>query len=241
MFLRAYRYCDSLFMEEEEKRIYEDFNSLGYSKGFIAKAKVSAKKGRAREIRVRSGLEQPKPDREKSRFHISIPYHKSSHGLKGRLASLGVDLTYSNRDSIKSRLALKKKHKPSKGGVYLLKCKKTDCERIYVGQSKDIPKRLTDHTGAKTQASKMYYTTAKHTGDDHEMDTSSGTVVYTSSSLPHRLVIETCMISICNTIHKNTASSCPRDMDTLAPRILSGAPIRWNLLAIVQPTCLARE
>ena len=48
MFLRAYRYCDREFLEKGEKKIYDDFDALGYSKDFITRAKVSAKEGRAR-------------------------------------------------------------------------------------------------------------------------------------------------------------------------------------------------
>ena len=173
MFLRAYRYCDSHFLEEEEKRIYNDFSSLGYSRKFIDRAKVSAREGRTRELRIRAGLEEPKAPREKSHFHIGLPYHKSVHGIKYRLGSQGVDLTFSNRNSIKSRLAYKKRHEPTKGGVYLIRCKKSDCEEIYVGESMDIPKRLEQHEGAKTRPSSAYYTSAKHTGRSHDMDTSS--------------------------------------------------------------------
>ena len=65
MFLRAYRYCDSSFLEAEEGKIYEDLDKLGYSRNFVTKAKISARKGRDREIRIRAGLEAPNPPREK--------------------------------------------------------------------------------------------------------------------------------------------------------------------------------
>ena len=48
MFLRAFRYCDTIFLEAEEHKIYEDFEKLGYSKSFIAKERLSAKQGRDR-------------------------------------------------------------------------------------------------------------------------------------------------------------------------------------------------
>ena len=60
LFLRAYRYCHALFIEEEECKIYEDFDKLGYSKKFITKARMSAKEGRNCEIRIRMCLEQPR-------------------------------------------------------------------------------------------------------------------------------------------------------------------------------------
>ena len=182
MYLRAYRYCDNLFLEREEKKIFDDFISLGYSKSFINKAKVSAMEGRNKELRIRAGLEEPKPARKKSPFHIVLPYHRSVYGIKNRLTSLGVDVTLSSRNSIKSHLAYKGKRKPIKGGVYLLKCKKTNCEKIYVGQSRNIPNRLNQHERAKTRPSTKYSVVAKHKGRGHDMDTSTEIVAYKSNS-----------------------------------------------------------
>ena len=56
MFLRAYRYCDNLFLAAEERKIYDDFTKLGYNRKFIEKAKRSAKVGRNREIQIRAGF-----------------------------------------------------------------------------------------------------------------------------------------------------------------------------------------
>ena len=242
MFLRAYRYCDNLFLEKEENKIYEDFGSLGYNKDFINKAKISAKLGRAKEIRIRSGLEEPREPRPKSDFNIRLPFHVGVNSIKHKLASKGVDVIFSNRDSIKSRLAIKKKHQPTKAGVYILKCKKTGCEQVYVGQSKDTTKRLKEHSDAKTQASKQRkYASAKHTGRGHEMDTSRELVAYRSSHLPHRLAVETSLISVCNTVRGNKASTSVRDMESLAPRILSGTNLNWKVILETQPQCLPPE
>ena len=81
MFLRAYRYCDKLFLAAEERKIYDDFMKLGYSRKFIEKAKRSAKVGRDREVRIREGLEEPKPPRERLRHRLYLPYHRRSNGL----------------------------------------------------------------------------------------------------------------------------------------------------------------
>ena len=73
MFLRAYRYCDNIFLDAELRKIYDDFGRLGYPKSFITKAKVSAKQGRDHEIRIREGLDQPKASRERARFYLTLP------------------------------------------------------------------------------------------------------------------------------------------------------------------------
>ena len=85
----------------------------------------------------------------------------------------------------------------------------------------------------------MYYTSAKHKGGGHSMDTSNGVVVYESSSLPHRIVIEACLIAVCNTVQGNQTSTSTTDMSSIAPKILRGAPIKWDVLAACQPSCLS--
>ena len=45
IYLRAYRYCDKLFLDRELSRIYDDFSRLGYKNRFIDKARLSAKQG----------------------------------------------------------------------------------------------------------------------------------------------------------------------------------------------------
>ena len=105
----------------------------------------------------------------------------------------------------------------------------------------DIPTRLQQHTDAKTRASMKYYASAKHTGRGHNLDTANGFEVYKSDSLPHRLTVETCLLSISHTIKGNKASTSNRDMNILAPMILENAPIKWNLLSEIKPPCLRIE
>ena len=176
LFLRAFRYCHALFIEEEECKIYEDFGKLGYSKSFINKARMSAKEGRKREIRIRMGLEQPRPPRERRRYHLSLKYHSEMNGLEHGLKQLDTEVTFSSIDSIKSRITRKSNAltKYSNSGVYVMSCKKDDCGQIYIGQSQDVPTRLKQHTDAKTQASKKYYASAKHKGGGHDLDTANG-------------------------------------------------------------------
>ena len=137
LFLRAFRYCHALYIEEEECKIYEDFTKLGYSKSFINKARMSAKEGRQREIRIRMGLEQQRSPRERSRYHLSLKFHSDMNGLEHRLKQLGTDVSFSSVDSIRSRIARKSNAltKPSNSGVYVISCKKDDCGKIYIGQS----------------------------------------------------------------------------------------------------------
>ena len=57
MYLRAYRFCDTQFLTDEEDHIKQSFLKLGYTNKFIDKCKISAYKGRMNEIKKGSLLE----------------------------------------------------------------------------------------------------------------------------------------------------------------------------------------
>ena len=236
MFLRAYRYCDNLFLAAEERKIYDDFTKLGYNRKFIEKAKQSAKVGRNREIQIRAGLEEPQTTRERPRHRLYIPYHRRSNGLGYRLRQKGVELNMNNGASIGSYLAVKKRGLADPNcGVYMIPCEDT-CGRVYVGQSKDIPKRLRDHAASVWRHSSQSYSVRQHVDKTgHNMKTELQLVAYKSKSLPHRLVIESCLMKLSNTIPNNKSNAFSKDIDLLAPMVLKGAPLDWRVISIAQP------
>ena len=208
---------------------------LGYNRCFITRARLSARQGRDREIRVREGLESPNTPRERSRFHISLPFNRASMGLSYRFGQKGIDVSFTNNDSIKNRIT-SKVYNTTNSGVYFITCKKEDCEEIYVGQSQNITTRLEQHIKARTNPSKMYYTSAKHTRGEHLLEPDNALIPYKSNSLSHRLIIETCFISMCKTIKGNKTSSNNRDMNILGPIILGASPIDWKVVSASQPS-----
>ena len=66
-------------------------------------------------------------------------------------------------------------------------------------------------------------------------------MAYRSDHKPHRLAVETSLISVCKTIHGNKASTSVRDIETLAPKILGGTRLNWNVIFETQPHCLPPE
>ena len=141
-----------------------------------------------------------------------------------------------NGTSIGSYLAVKKRGLADPNcGVYMIPCEDT-CGRVYVGHSKDIPKRLRDHDASVWRASSHGYSVGNHVNDTgHNMKTDLQLVAYKSKSLPHRLVIESCLMKVSNTIRNNTSSAFSEDIDLLAPMILKGAPLDWEVVSIAQP------
>ena len=143
-------------------------------------------------------------------------------------------MAFTSRDSIASRIT-QKKHTPTNSGVYVLPCKKDSCDQVYVGQSQNIPKRLDDHIAAKHRLSMSHYASAQHDGRGHEIVPADSLIPYRSNSLSHRLIIETCILSVSNTVKGNKASSCNKDMTTIAPIILQASPVDWKIIAEAQP------
>ena len=236
IFLRAYRYCDNLFLEGELRRIHEDFGRLGYKKRFIDKARISAKQGRDHEIRIRNEAEPPRQPRERKEFTLVIPYHRRTKGLQRLGHERGIDVVFSSRDSLGSRITRKNQHR-TEGGVYMLPCKQQNCDKIYVGQSQDIPERMDQHRNAVRGVTSLQKTAvARHCHSGHRtMDPDNHAVPYRSSILRRRLMVETSLITLCNTVANTKASSNNTDMDTIGPVLLSASNINWKEVQKMQP------
>ena len=146
VYIYIYAYSDAIFLDKEIEKIYADFTRLGYSRRFIDKAKISAKKGRNHEIRVKAREASARTPRTRQPFTLVIPYHKQTERLKYVYVERGIDVIYSNRDSIGSRVK-RREHTHTDTGVYVLRCSEPACNEVYVGESGNIPKRLDEHHG----------------------------------------------------------------------------------------------
>ena len=67
------------------------------------------------------------------------------------------------------------------------------------------------------------------------IDPDNAIVPYRSTSKAHRLIVETSLITLCDTVSGTKVSSCNKDMKTIGPIILAASNIDWKLLASVQP------
>ena len=120
-------------------------------------------------------------------------------------------------------------------GVYMIPCEDT-CGRVYVGHSKDIPKRLRDHAASVWRHSSQAYSVGQHVNKTgHNMKTELQLVAYKSKSLTHRLVVESCLMKVSNTIPNNKSNAFSEDIDLLAPMVLKGAPLDWRVISKAQP------
>ena len=237
LFLRAYRYCDALFLDAELGKIYSDFGRLGYSRRFIDKARISAKKGRCHEIKVRAGTVAPKLPRPRQPFHLVSPYHNHTKRLQQEYVERGIEVTYTSRDSLGSRVTWRK-HSPMQSVVYIYTCNDPPCDKVYVGETDYYPRRFDEHSRAiGGQPSLASYATVRHNtpNSGHKMDADNPLIIYRSSSRLYRQTIETSCIENFNMVSHTKANSCVKDMDLIGPIILGASSIDWRLIAVAQP------
>ena len=141
-----------------------------------------------------------------------------------------------NGASIGSYLSARKRGQTDPNcGVYMIPCEDT-CGKVYIGHSQNIPRRLGEHAASVYRDSLRSYSVGKHSRKyGHSMKTDLQLVAYKSKSKTHRLIVESCLMQVSNTIDENTPSAFTPDIDLLAPMILKGAPLDWKIIAIAQP------
>ena len=132
----------------------------------------------------------------------------------------------------------RKTRRPTDSGVYVLTCNNNTCDEVYVGQSANIPRRISQHIQARNADSESYASARHSRKEGHNLEYERPLVVYRSNSEDHRLIVETSLISLCHTIEGNKSSAVKKDIETLGPMVLKGAPINWRQLAKVKPSCV---
>ena len=230
LFLRAYRYCDQQFIQDEELRIKQDFLKLGYTPKFIENCKKSATRGRRNEINIGSST-GAQTVKEKPLASLTLPYHSSMMRLRPRLSAMGIRLVFSSNSSLHRQL---RRNTPAgtkpRGSVYIVNC--SGCSDVYIGQSGRIAEtRMGEHSRSPVSDST---TGAVHTHNKlqgHTMDLNNPTLVYRSDCYYTRVTVEAALIHIAPTIDGNTATTC-KDADNLvASAICRATKLNWQKLS----------
>ena len=230
LYLRAYRYCDEQFLQDEESRIMQDFLKLGYTSKFIENCKKSAIRGRRNEINPRrsSGTTAAK---EKPLATLTLPYHSSMMRLRPRLTAMGIRLAFSSNSSLHRQL---RRRTPAgtepKGTVYVVNC--SGCTNVYIGQSGRIAEtRMGEHSRAPVSDA-MLGTVHKHNNlPGHTMDLNNPTLVYRSDCYYTRVTVEAALIHTAPTIKGNSATICKRADALVASAICRASKLNWHKLA----------
>ena len=87
---------------------------------------------------------EPRQPRPRQPFTLVVPYHRQTSRLKQLYTERGIDVIYSNKDTIGTRVR-RTENKNNNIGVYVLRCSDPACDKIYVGESGDLTQRFDVH------------------------------------------------------------------------------------------------
>ena len=230
MYLRAYRYCDPQFLQEELLRIKTDFLQLGYTEIFIEKCKISAHKGRNKEIRMANSSSVTPAVKQEPLATLTLPFHPTMMRLKPRLQEMGIRLAFSSNGTLRQQL---QRRAPScatpRGSVYVVNCE--TCPDVYIGQTgKQVDQRMEEHTRDPVDGS--LGAIRKHNSlQGHLMDLNNPTQVFRSDCINTRVTVEAALIHSAPTVQGNTASASNDSNDLVAPIICRATKFNWEKLA----------
>ena len=241
MYLRAYRFCDTQFLTDEEDHIKQSFLKLGYTNKFIDKCKVSAYKGRMNEIKKRNLLTlQELPfarhtitpaEKQEPLATLTLPYHPCMLKLRSRLTEMGIRLAFSSNSKLQQLLRRKSAiGGQPKGSVYVVNC--STCPKVYVGQTgKQVEDRMGQHSRDPSYDSSVGAITTHNKLAGHVMDLMNPTRVYNSDCYYTRVTVEAALIHVAPTIPHNTASASIASNDLVAPVICRATRFNWEKLS----------
>ena len=234
LFLRAYRYCDEQFIQDEESRIRQDFLQLGYTSKFIENCKKSAIRGRRNEIAPRRS-QGTHTEKQKPLATLTLPYHSSMLRLRPRLSAMGIRLAFSSNSALHRQLrsSTPAGTKP-KGTVYVVNC--SGCSEVYIGQSGRVAeRRMGEHSRAPVSDS-INGAVHKHNNlPNHTMDLNNPTLIYRSDCYYSRVTVEAALIHVAPTVAGNTATACVEADNLVASAICRATKLNWHKLSTSIP------
>lgn len=184
LFLRAYRLCDSEYIDSEVIFIKNTFLSLGYKNFFIDRALF-----RARRTFYQSHESGEKP--EYNEFVILPSFIDNVHINK--LFPPNVRIVYSGGNSIKTFL----RNPATKGigsnaGVYSIPC--SDCNLKYIGETDNFERRMREHRN-DIRTERINNPIVKHIVEDsHQINVNNSTLIKKCLDVRHRKLVESFVI-----------------------------------------------
>ena len=193
LFLRAYRICDSPYLEPEINFIYNAFENSGFPRHIIDSVHrgVKSKFFKPRPTIIDEPSEQPPT--------ISLPYGKFSNNHASRLfRSYNCRVVNKANNTIRSMLI--KNHPPRNddpkqaSGVYEIPCK--DCDKVYFGQTgRPFNVRINEHMKDFQHKRINNACFAHHRSTGHQIDFSNWRIIHRSNNHYERLVVESTLIN----------------------------------------------
>ena len=218
LFLRALRFCDPEFLDQEFEHIFDSFKRLGYPKHILQQSLSKAKRS----------YFTGSPEHNHNNRILKFPYHPQLLTLQHLLRHQNINLVFTQNNTLKRNLVKNSNPKYTQNtGIYIIPC--SDCNQVYVGETgRDLDVRVREHkyacrTGAPNSA------VARHTLDDgHRINFKEAAIVCNESDIGRRRVIEGALIHLLPTFSGNASFSSE---DTITSRMIcKSAPLKYHIL-----------
>ena len=186
LFLRAYRICDKEYLQKEIDHIKTSLKKLAYPEKVLNKALKRAKKTHF--------CTNKKVVLDENKKMIKLPYNKNLEKIKRPLSNINTRLVFTYENKLTHILC---KNKPKNCqcdmGVYEIPCR--TCGKIYVGESgRDLEKRIKEHKIDIKNANEKNGMFVHVRDFDHPIDFKNARIVYPSSSVRRRHLVESALI-----------------------------------------------
>ena len=186
LFLRAYRICDQDFLTKEIDHVKRALSKLAYPEKILNKALKKAKK-----THFSVGKKVTNDDNKKM---IKLPYNRNLEKFRRPLNNVNTRLVFTYDNKLTQNLC---KNKPKNDavdmGVYEIPC--GTCKKIYVGESgRDLEKRVEEHKNDIKNAKEKSGIFVHVRDFDHPIDFKNARVIYPSSSVRRRHIVESALI-----------------------------------------------
>ena len=192
--LRAYKVCDPEFIDGELSHIRNVFNKLCYPSYFIDKAFSKAKK------KIYNPPSHNMNRENKNNNFLSIPYHPKLLEISqkiNRSSNGNVNIVFNYNNTVRKMLVHNKTpdNNNKDVGVYEIPCK--DCNEKYFGESgRGLKVRTEEHRKAYDRF-QQNNALVKHSWDkDHRIDWDRAKLLYKSSNVGNRRLIEGACINM---------------------------------------------
>ena len=207
LFLRALRYCEPEFLDDEIKYIFESFEKLGYPFHFLNKALCKSRRIFYNNKEKRCW----NPNKDKI---VKLPYvPEFEEKIVSKLDKCDYKFVFSYEDTLKKSLCKNRLEPCGQGqdyegpGVYLIDCNK--CSLSYVGETgRNLETRKKEH-GRDIRNWNVNSAIANHcwSEGDHSMNFNNSKIVYKSNNVKIRRLIEGALIDSIPTIDGNKSFS----------------------------------
>ena len=189
IFLRALRICDSQFIDDENKYIFDSFKKLGYSQILIDKAFYCARK-------TYYGANSNKKERDYKNVLV-IPALSDSEYLNKLITNSGYTIVYKTSTTLTNQFSNKLKQRPDSDTpvIYQVPCRSCQPPSSYFGETINHDKRQKQHQySIRTQDSNNAI--VKHMLDtNHTVLMSDSQVIRKENNTNKRKIIESIIIS----------------------------------------------